>query len=220
MTSEDRLGEFRAIAIRPNDAIARAVLPVFQSKLKDEALMVRMGLATFAFALALSGCGFDVQAVSPQPNLSLPAKHPGFALQLKGIPDTYEVPAESGVMGGTVHGWQASLQAGFHNAFPAEPRDHQLVLILEHATFSVVPAAVNGAGGVVSGRGQIQFRGRWMSGSEDIPFSGTAESKTTTTNRGEASLLASSAIESMYEQIWAGLVKAASESQSQPSQSQ
>ena len=183
--------------------------------------MVRAVLATVALAVALLACGFDVEAVSPQPNVSLPGKHPGFKLQLKGIPDAYEVPSESGIMGGKVNGWLSSLRAGFHSAFPAEPRDHQLTLVLEHATFRVVPAAVNGAGGVVSGRGQIQFRGRWIGGGEEVPFSGTAESKTTTTDRGEASMLASSAIEDMYEQIWAGLVKAASQAPAEaPAQAQ
>jgi len=66
---------------------------------------------------------------------------------------------------------------------------------LERAAFSVAPTAVNGYGGVVSARGQIEFRGRWTIG-QGSPGFGTVESKKTTSDPGEANILAQSAIES------------------------
>lgn len=162
-----------------------------------------------ALASLLVACAFDVGPVSPQPNISLPRKHPGFALELKGVPDTYEVPDSAGIEGGQVHGWRGSLTAAFRNAFPSEPADDRLTLALERAEFTVVPAAVTAMGGVVSGRGQIRFRGRWVHGEDEVAFSGTAESKTTTTNRAEIPMLARSAIETMFEQIWGSLAKEA-----------
>jgi hypothetical protein len=170
-------------------------------------------ILTVTLIATLGGCNsFEVTAVSPQPNIALPAKRPAFELTITpAVADMYEIPQQSAMAGGKVSGWRSSLKTGFHNAFPAKGGEgDKLTLVLEHVVFSVAPAAVNGMGGVVSARGQIEYRGRWTIGDKDLlPISGTVESKKTTTTPGEANLLAQSAIESMYEEIWSQLVKAA-----------
>jgi hypothetical protein len=167
-----------------------------------------------AAIVCVAACGFEVNALSPQPNIALPSKAPSFDLVLAPtVLDTYEVPQEAGVMGGTVKGWRASLETGFHNAFPSHRADDKVTLTIEQARFSVVPAAVDAMGHVVSARGQIQYRGRWTHGEHDeIPFSGMASSKQTTTHSGDAPLLARTAIETMYEQVWATAAGAAATS--------
>lgn len=170
-------------------------------------------LLALVFAAAIGGCdqSFIVGPLSPQPNVALPSKRPAMELLLAPtVRDTFVVPEQNGIMGGTVGSWHHSLTTGFQNAFPpGGSPDDKLTLQLDLAEFSVVQAAVRGNGAVVAGRGQLRYRGRWVRGDQEVLISGTAESKQTTSSGEEIPKLANSAIESMYEQAWSALVAGA-----------
>ncbi len=77
--------------------------------------------------------------------------------------------------------------------------------MLERAELTFVPAVLSAQGGVVGTRAQIHYRGRWIGGDGEVPFSGTAESKLSTPKQRELDGISASAVESMYEAVWGAL---------------
>lgn len=167
-----------------------------------------LSVLLIVLAGALAGCSFSVTQLAPRPNVALPTQTPKFELDLQpSVEDNFDVPAQNGVMGGSVVGWHASLKKGFENGFPDGAVDATAKLRLESAEFSLVPSTVAANGQVIGARAQLRFRGRWYVGNSEIPVAGVAESKNTTTSPGDVNNLAQSSIETMYEMMADALVK-------------
>lgn len=179
-------------------------------------------VAALCFALVplASGCGFTIVQGNPRPNVALNPSTDTLAFGLSPtILDEFDVPTTNGIMGGHVSGWHGSLRHGFANGFGdafrivGAPTDAATVLTLDMVELEYVPAAVAANGAVVAANAQIRFKATLTDkGGEGRRVAGTAVSKKSTTDRGEAGNIAMSAIESMYEAIAAKLFASASAS--------
>ena len=174
--------------------------------------LVAVGVVCFASLSA--GCALSIEATNPRPNIAIAPQPKTLKLAFgTAVFDKFEVPNENGIMGGHVEGWRATLSNGFQNGFADAfrvvpgPAEADLVLTIQDAELQFVPAAVNGMGNVVAATAQLRYKAMLSSRDGAAPrlVAGTAESKQATADRSEATRLAKSAVETMYEQIAAKL---------------
>jgi hypothetical protein len=169
-----------------------------------------LALLSCLVLLAVSGCSttLHVGSLNPHPNVNLPKAASSLSLRFGDrVQDAYTVPRENGVGPTEVQQWRSSLKTAFKNtfvdSFPISESDGDLVLELQEAEVSVVPAAVTAQAAVVSGSAQIRYKAQLLdkSGKSIALTAGTVQSKNTTSEMGGASSIAQSAMESMFEAI-------------------
>lgn len=145
---------------------------------------------------------------SPKPNIDLPERNLALGLTLdEQVKDAFKVPPRSGVPETDVTAWRATLEKGFHNglgkAFRTQEEKSELTLQLVEAELEFVPAAVNGYGQTVSAEAHVRYKARLMDAGGNVVrrSSGTVTSKRATSDHNEFTLVAKSAVETLYERI-------------------
>jgi hypothetical protein len=161
-----------------------------------------------ALALVTLGCSstLRVGTVAPRPNINLAKHTQKLALRFgKNVANDYTLDRANGIGPTEVSDWRGSLTTGFRNAFADSyalgGESGDIVLEIQEAELGWAPAAVAGDGYVAAGRAQIRYKARLVNGTSVTPTSGTAESKQAVTSMADAPLAASSAIETMYEEV-------------------
>lgn len=167
---------------------------------------------TFLGVLLSLGCitapVIQVAKSSPKPNIDLPERNLSLGLTLdEQVKDTFKMPPASGIPETEVTQWRATLEKGFHNglgtAFRTKEEKSQLMLQLVEATLEFVPSAVNGYGQAAATEAHIRYKARLVDAGGNVVrrSTGTVASKRSTGDRDEFTLVAKSAVETMYERI-------------------
>jgi hypothetical protein len=161
-----------------------------------------------ALALVTVGCSstLRVGTMAPRPNINLAKHTQTLALRFgKNVANDYTLDRANGIGPTEVSDWKGSLTTGFRNAFAESyamgGENGDMILEIQEAELGWAPAAVAGDGYVAAGRAQIRYKARLVKGASITPTSGTAESKQAVTSMADAPLAASSAIETMYEEV-------------------
>ncbi|WP_164017803.1 LPS assembly lipoprotein LptE [Pyxidicoccus trucidator] len=157
--------------------------------------------------LFATGCTLSVAAGDPRPNIDLPESQASLALELDpSVRDVFQVPARSGVVPTNVEAWRTTLDRGFKNGFRSAFRTDggkELVLQIVEAELELAPTAVNEVGGAAAAEAQVRYKARLVDAQGNVlrRSTGTVASKRSTSQPGEITLIAESAVESMYEKI-------------------
>jgi len=172
----------------------------------------RLGPLLVALASCVAGCpgSLYVKEVMPHPNIDVPQQKKRLGLSLADdIPESYEVGAQNGVRDVFVQRWRASLihgyRAAYGEAFVLDDKKPEIVLQLIEAklefghTAKGLTAIVRYKAHVLDASGVIKSR-----------RNGVAESKTGG-HTDDATPLARSAVETLYEELAPALVAAAGE---------
>ncbi|MCY1017397.1 hypothetical protein [Pyxidicoccus sp. MSG2] len=157
--------------------------------------------------LLATGCTFSVAAGDPRPNIDLPESQASLALEMDpSVRDVFHVPSRSGVAPTNVEAWRTTLERGFKNGFRSAFKTDggkDLVLHIVEAELELVPAEVQDNGGVVSTEAQVRYKARLVDAQGNVVrrSTGTVSSKRSTSRPKETTLIAESAVETMYEKI-------------------
>ena len=123
------------------------------------------------------------------------------------MPDAFDIPTQNGINGGHVEGWRATLRNGylygFKDAFKlAADAPADVTIVIDDAELEFVPTGVAGSA-VMAGTAQVRYKAKLVdkNGATLRLAAGTAAAKKSSTSRGEVTVLAASAIETMYEQL-------------------
>ena len=145
---------------------------------------------------------------SPKPNIDLPERNLALGLTLdEGVKDAFKVPPRSGIPETEVTAWRATLEKGFQNglgkAFRTQEPKSELTLQIVEAELEFVPSAVNGYGQAAAAEAHLRYKARLVDAAGNVVrrSSGTVTSKRSTGVTTEFTLVARSAVETMYERI-------------------
>lgn len=158
--------------------------------------------------LLASGCTLSVAQGNPRPNIDLPESKAGLKLVMdESVRNTFEVPGRGGINKGEVEQWRETLARGFQNgfgtAFQTNADPSELTLQLSEVELEFAPTAVASHGGAVAAEAQIRYKARLVDAQGNVVrrSNGTVASKRSTGRADEVTLIAESAVESMYEKI-------------------
>jgi hypothetical protein len=159
--------------------------------------------------LLATGCAPHVNVGNPRPNVDLPRSETSLALELDAaIPDTFKATSGGSSAPSTpVKEWRTTLERGFQNSFgPAFKTDggKDLVLHLVEVVLEVAPTTeVDAAGSAVGSEAQIRYKARLVDAQGNVVRRsvGTVSSKRPVARSVDATRVAESAVESMYEKI-------------------
>ena len=156
--------------------------------------------------VSMSACSLKIRAGNPRPNIAIVPRDTTMALVIADrVADTFVIPQQNGIMGGSVQGWHTTLRSGFGNGFndvfrlSEGPAD--TTMSIDVAELEFVPAAVSGYYGVIAVNAQVRFKATVTQGGVKRRIAGTAVSKKSIANAAEATAGTVSAVESMYEAI-------------------
>jgi hypothetical protein len=170
--------------------------------------------ATFIFLGVLLSLGCvsapvaHIAKSSPKPNIDLPERNLALGLALdEQVKDAFKVAPRSGLPETEVTAWRTTLEKGFHNglgtAFHTKEPKAELTLQLVEAELEFVPSAVDAYGRAAAAEAHIRYKARLLDASGNVlrRSSGTVPSKRSTGDHNEYTLVAKSAVETMYERI-------------------
>jgi len=145
---------------------------------------------------------------SPKPNIDLPERNLALGLTLdEQVKDAFKVPRRSGIPETEVTAWRTTLERGFHNGlgtfFRTKEEKSELTLQLVEVDLEFVPSAVNGYGQAAAAEAHVRYKARLLDAVGNVVrrSSGTVTSKRSTGDHNEFTLVALSAVETMYERI-------------------
>lgn len=157
--------------------------------------------------LLATGCTLSVAAGDPRPNVDLPESQASLALEMDpSVRDVFQVPGRSGINATNVEAWRTTLERGFKNGFRSAFKTDggkDLVLQIVEAELELAPTAVTSSGGAVAAEAQVRYKARLVDAQGNVVrrSTGTVTSKRSTSRGAEISLIAESAVETMYEKI-------------------
>jgi hypothetical protein len=159
--------------------------------------------AVFISSSAWAGMTAKDEDIQPKPNIA--ADLSSLSLQLK-IADT--IPAtvttsNEGIRPLEVEAWRAGLERGFQNGFAEAKGANAYTIELSRADFQVVPAAVNGASGVVGINANITKKALVAdsAGQTACMAASTVSAKQAATTPKALGGMVGGAIESMFEDL-------------------
>ena len=173
--------------------------------------MVR-NFCVLTILLFTCGCAssfpLHVLPTNPKPAISVPQSHRSFSLLLDtNIQDDFEIPPNDPVRNSDVKGWRQSLTKGFRNAYSCcfvlsdENANSEIMLKLNKADLKFIPIGIKSGDLYIAA--EIDYSAE-LYGSDQSNLgksNGKVISKLTSPFRDDATWMASSAVEAMFEAI-------------------
>lgn len=178
----------------------RRLVPSYRATMTFLGVLLSLGCITAPVA--------HIAKSNPKPNIDLPERNLALSLVLdEEVKDAFKVPPRSGIPETDVTAWRATLEKGFHNglgsAFRTKEQKAELTLQLVEVQLEFVPSAVNGYGQAAAAEAHVRYKARLVDAAGNVVrrSSGTVPSKRSTGHHTEFTLVAKSAVETMYERI-------------------